>query len=104
MTNFVQAIWGREFPYGTLSVNILACFLMGFLFVETLEHLAIGPGVRVGILTGFIGGFSTFSTFAMETLLLAEQGEVSKSALYVALSLVLGLMATVAGVYLARIL
>jgi CrcB protein len=102
MTNLVQAIYGRDFPYATLSINVLACFLMGFLFVETLERLTISPVLRIGILTGFIGGFSTFSTFAMETLLLAEQGESGKSVLYVALSLLLGMMATFGGVYIAR--
>jgi CrcB protein len=102
MTNLVQAIYGRDFPYATLSINVLACFLMGFLFVETLERLTISPVLRIGILTGFIGGFSTFSTFAMETLLLAEQGEAAQGALYVALSVTLGLMATVGGAYIAR--
>jgi CrcB protein len=85
MTNLVQAIYGREFPYATLTINLLACFMMGFLFEETLERLTISPVLRLGILTGFIGGFSTFSTFAMETLLLAEQGEPARSLLYVLL-------------------
>jgi CrcB protein len=102
MTNLVQAIYGREFPYATLSINLLACFLMGFLFEETLERLTISPLLRLGILTGFIGGFSTFSTFAMETLLLAEQGELAKSLLYVLLSVVFGLVAVTGGVYIAR--
>jgi fluoride exporter len=102
MTNLVQAIYGRDFPYATLSINVLACFLMGFLFVETLERLTISPVLRIGILTGFIGGFSTFSTFAMETLLLAEGGDAAKSILYVALSLLLGMMATFGGAYIAR--
>ncbi len=102
MTNLVQAIYGRGFPYATLSVNVLACFLMGFLFVETLERLTISPVLRIGILTGFIGGFSTFSTFAMETLLLAEQGEAAKSVLYVVLSVFLGMVATFGGAFIAR--
>ena len=102
MTNLVQAIYGREFPYATLSINLLACFMMGFLFEETLERLTISPVLRVGILTGFIGGFSTFSTFAMETLLLAEQGEPARSLLYVLLSIVFGLAAVTGGVYIAR--
>jgi fluoride exporter len=102
MTNLVQAIYGREFPYATLSINVLACFLMGFLFVETLERLTISPLLRIAILTGFLGGFSTFSTFAMETLLLAEQGDAVKSALYVALSVVLGLLAAFGGGFIAR--
>jgi fluoride exporter len=102
MTNLVQAIYGRDFPYATLSINVLACFLMGFLFVETLERLTISPVLRIGILTGFIGGFSTFSTFAMETLLLAEQGDANKSVLYVVLSIFLGMLATFGGAFIAR--
>jgi fluoride exporter len=102
MTNLVQAIYGREFPYATLSINLLACFMMGFLFEETLERLTISPILRLGILTGFIGGFSTFSTFAMETLLLAEQGEPARSLLYVLLSIIFGLAAVTGGVYIAR--
>lgn len=102
MTNLIQTIYGRDFPFATLSINVLACFLIGFLFVETLERLTISPVLRIGILTGFIGGFSTFSTFAMETVLLAEQGEAGKSVLYVVLSIVLGLLAAAGGAFLAR--
>lgn len=102
MTNLVQAIYGRDFPYATLSINVLGSFLMGFLFIETLERLTISPQLRIGILTGFLGGFTTFSTFAMETLLLVEQGDTGKSILYVALSLVLGVLAAVCGAYIAR--
>jgi fluoride ion exporter CrcB/FEX len=70
---------------------------MGFLFVERLERLTISPVLRIGILTGFIGGFSTFSTFAMETLLLAEQGDAAKTVLYAVLSIILGMLATFGG-------
>jgi fluoride exporter len=102
MTNSVQAVLGRAFPYATLSVNIVACLLIGFLFTAMVERIAVAPTVRLGILTGFLGGFSTFSTFAMETFLLAEQGEWGRSALYVFLSLLLGLLATFIGVFAAR--
>ena len=102
MTDLVQTIYGREFPYAMLAINVLGSFLMGFLFIETIERLTISPYLRIGILTGFLGGFTTFSTFAMETLLLAEQGEEAKSVLYVALSLVLGLVAAFGGAYIAR--
>jgi len=102
MTNLVQAIYGRDFPYATLSINVLGCFLMGFLFIETLERLTVSGYVRTGILTGFLGGFTTFSTFAMETLLLAEQGQGAKSVLYAGLSLGLGVVAAVGGAYIAR--
>jgi CrcB protein len=101
-TNLVQAVYGRDFPYATLSINIVASFVMGFLFIETLERLTLAPSLRTGILTGFIGGYSTFSTFEMETLLLAEGGELSKAALYVFLSVGLGFVAAFGGAYIAR--
>jgi len=102
MTNLVQTIYGREFPYATLTINVGGSFLMGFLFVETLERLTVSPELRTGILTGFIGGYTTFSTFEMEILLLAEQGEPIKALLYLVLSVVLGFGAAFGGAYIAR--
>jgi CrcB protein len=102
MTNLIQAVYGRDFPYATLTINVLGAFLMGFLYVETLERLTISPALRVGILTGVLGGFTTFSTFAMETILLAQQGEMAKGLLYVTLSIIIGLGAAVVGAYIAR--
>lgn len=101
-TNLVQAVYGRDFPYATMSINIMGSFIMGFLFVETLERLTLAPSLRTGILTGFIGGYTTFSTFEMETLLLAEGGEALKAALYVVLSVGLGFIAAFGGAYIAR--
>jgi fluoride exporter len=101
-SNFVQAALGRDFPFATLSINVIGSFLMGFLFILTLERLMIPPSVRVGVLTGVLGGYTTFSTFEMETLLLAENGEFLKAALYVVLSVVIGLAAAFGGAYLAR--
>lgn len=102
MTNLVQAIYGRDFPYATLSINVLGSFLMGFLFIETLERLTIAPYLRIGILTGVLGGFTTFSTYAMESLLLTEQGEVGKGVLYVFLSTFVGIGAAFFGAFIAR--
>jgi fluoride exporter len=102
MTNLVQTIYGRDFPYATLSINVGGSFLMGFLFVETLERLTISPVLRTGILTGFIGGYTTFSTFEMEILLLTEQGATVRAILYLALSVILGFGAAFGGAYIAR--
>jgi CrcB protein len=102
MTNLVQTIYGRNFPYATLSINIGGSFLMGFLFVETLERLTVSPELRTGILTGFIGGYTTFSTFEMELLLLVEQGAALKALVYLALSICLGFGAAFGGAYIAR--
>ena len=102
MTNLVQSIYGRDFPYATMSINLLGSFLMGFLFIETLERLPTAPELRTGILTGFLGGFTTFSTFSMESVLLVEQGYVLRAVVYMVLSTVLGFLAAFGGAYLAR--
>jgi CrcB protein len=101
-TNLVQAVYGRDFPFATMSINVIGSFLMGFLFIETLERLTLSPALRTGILTGALGGYTTFSTFEMEILLLAEGGELVKAALYAALSVGLGFMAAFGGAYIAR--
>ncbi|MGC2785618.1 MAG: fluoride efflux transporter CrcB [Roseiarcus sp.] len=101
-SNLVQAVFGRNFPFATLSINVIGSFLMGFLFILTLERLVIPPSVRVGVLTGVLGGYTTFSTFEMETLLLAENGEFFKAGLYVVLSVVIGFAAAFGGAYIAR--
>jgi CrcB protein len=101
-TTLAQAVFGRDFPYATLSINVMGSFLMGFLFFDTLERLTISPALRTGILTGFLGGYTTFSTFEMETLLLAEAGEAVKAILYVVMSVVLGFLAAFGGAYIAR--
>ena len=102
MTNLVQTIYGRDFPYATMSINVLGSFLMGFLFIDTLERLTISPAMRTGILTGVLGGYTTFSTFEMESLLLVEQGEPLKALLYIASSVGLGFACAFAGAFIAR--
>lgn len=102
MTSLVQTVAGRDFPYATMTVNILGSFVMGFLFIETLERLTMPGALRTGILTGFLGAFTTFSTFSMESNLLIEQGEFLKAALYILLSVFVGLVAAFAGIYIAR--
>jgi len=102
MTNLVQSIYGRDFPYATLSINLLGSFLMGFLFIETLERLTISPALRAGILTGVLGGYTTFSTFEMETLLLVGQGDTVKAMLYVFFSVGLGFLCAFGGAFIAR--
>jgi CrcB protein len=101
-STLVQTIYGREFPYATLSINAMGSFLMGFLFIETLERLTLSPELRTGILTGFLGGYTTFSTYSMEFFILMEQGEIAKAVLYFLLSTLLGFGGAFAGAYIAR--
>lgn len=103
VTQIVHAAYGHNFPVATLTINVLGCFLMGFLFFATFERLNVGPVWRAAILSGGLGGFTTFSTFAMESLLLMERGQTASALLYLALSVILGLIAVFTGAYLARI-
>ena len=99
----IQALVGKEFPYATLLINVLGSFLIGFLFIVTLERTSdVSASLRLGILVGGIGGFTTFSTFAMEALLLAEEGRVARAITYVTLSVFLGLSAAFIGATLGR--
>lgn len=100
--NFIPTFAGRDFPWATLTINILGSFLMGFLFIATAERFAISQPLRVGILTGFLGGFTTFSAFSMEMLLLVQGGEPGKGAIYAVTSVAFGLIACFIGALLAR--
>jgi len=101
-TLFVQGVLGREFPFATLSINVLGSFLMGLLFFLTLERLTIPPALRTGILTGGLGAYTTFSTFSLESMNLLEQGEAFKAVVYIVGSCVLSISAAVFGAYLSR--
>ncbi len=101
-TLVVQGIAGRDFPWATLSINVLGSFLMGFLFFETLERVSVSPQLRTGILTGGLGAYTTFSTFSLETVNLLESGEAWKGVLYIVSSVVLSLVAALFGAYLSR--
>jgi CrcB protein len=102
LTQLIQLVWGRNFPTATLVINVLGSFILGFLFFETLERLTMAPALRTAILTGGLGGFTTFSTFMVESVLLVEDGRPGGAFLYLALSIVLGLAAAVAGGLLSR--
>lgn len=102
MSTWVSGQWGREFPYGTLAVNVLGCLLMGILFVLLTERLNLAPVWRAGLLIGVLGGFTTFSAFSMETVSLIEAGASLRALLNIMASVVACVGATWVGVIAAR--
>jgi len=100
----VYALAGKNFPYGTLVVNVLGSLLMGLLYVMMIERMASSPEMRAVLLIGFLGSFTTFSTFSIETLLLIEQAELFKAGLNILLSVFSCLIATWIGILLARVM
>ncbi len=85
-----------------MSINILGSFLMGFLFYFTLERLTISPALRAGVLTGFLGAYTTFSTFSLETYSLVQEGKLLKALTYGFGSLILGFSGVFLGAALGR--
>jgi CrcB protein len=95
---------GIRFPYGTLVVNITACVLIGFSLTYLGKRVDLNPAWRYFIPIGFIGAYSTFSTYEWETLSTLRSGAFLLAALYAAGSLVLGLAAVWGGSVLAETL
>ena len=95
---------GASFPYGTLTVNILGCLLIGFVFIAAEERDMIARSTRLFLTIGILGGFTTFSSFGYETLTLLRLGNIFPAALYVFASVVTGLAAVWLGGVLARVI
>ncbi len=102
VANGIYAWLGRGFPHGTLFVNVSGSFLMGFLTELMLQRFTFAPEYRAAILVGFLGAYTTFSAFALETLYLFEQGNLQKAVLNVFLSAVLCLAAVWIGLVMGR--
>lgn len=102
MSNGIHSFMSRDFPYGTLTVNVIGSFVMGISYVMLIERLNISPEWRAFIIVGLLGAFTTFSTFSIETLVLIENGEISKALLNVLLSVLLCVMGSWIGLILGR--
>lgn len=98
----VYRLLGRDLPWGTLVVNVLGSFLMGLLFVLFNERSTTGLEVKSAVLIGFLGAFTTFSTFSAETLVLIEAGYPGRAFLNMGMSLLVCLLACWAGFLLGR--
>ena len=95
--------FGVAFPIGTLLVNVIGCFLIGFL-AQLFEEIIIPPNMRLLILTGTLGAFTTFSTYGLETVKLWQDGELRLAVLDIIANNLIGILFVVIGFVLARTL
>jgi CrcB protein len=98
----LDAFLDRGWPWGTFAVNIVGSFAIGALYVLIVERAGAGDGLRLFAMVGVLGGFTTFSSFSLEALMLVEQGSAVRAAGYVVGSVLLCLAAAWAGLHLAR--
>ena len=103
LSQFIQSKTLITFPLGTLGVNIIGCLLIGIVF-GIIERGNMNPEWRLFLATGILGGFTTFSTFSLETVTMIRDGQSLSALAYVALSVVIGLAATFVGISVTRVL
>lgn len=95
--------WSKTaFPLPTFIINITGCFLMGLIMTAALERSALSPQWRVALTTGFLGGYTTFSTYSYETVNLINQGKIVIAVTYALISIVIGLAGAWLGSVIAR--
>jgi fluoride exporter len=102
VTTFANSVIGQGFPFGTLAVNLLGCFLIGFIAEAATQSDAVMPQWRLPLTVGFLGAFTTFSSFSYETTSLIRGDAWHLAAINIGSNVVLGLLATVGGGLLAR--
>jgi len=96
--------WGASFPYGTLLINVTGSFLLGFFITLITERVVASPNWRYVIAVGLLGGYTTFSSFTVETLALAQAGRWLPASLYLLGNVGGGLICAFLGMILARAL
>jgi CrcB protein len=101
--NWIAARYGASFPYGTMVINVSGSFVIGFFLVLTTERFVVHPNWRLFFAVGFLGAYTTFSTFSFETATLFQNGSWSLGLANVFWSVVLGLVAVLAGMALGRL-
>jgi len=104
MSRSALRLLGPVFPYGTLAINVLGSFVLGFFMVWTTQRVMVDPRWRLLVAVGFCGGFTTFSSYAFESMALMEQGQWTLMATNIVSNNLLSLAAVLAGMVLARLL
>jgi len=104
ISTWIFQVSSHKFPYATLTVNVLGSFVMGILFVVIIERSALPVEMRSLWMIGFLGAFTTFSTFSLDALSLWQNGHLFMALLYVLATVVLCLLAISSSIWLTRLL
>lgn len=104
LAGFIYRLLGTSFPYGTLVVNLIGCFLIGFLATLAEEKFLLEPNARLLLMVGFCGAFTTFSTFMLETANLMKDGQTFQAFLNLLASVILGFLVFRLGVFLGELI
>ncbi len=102
VSGWAYSLVGRSLPYGTLAVNVIGSFLLGLLMEGSLRSTLFSAEIRLGIAVGFMGGFTTFSTFSFETMRLLEEGSFLHAGANIVLNIVVCILFAALGIFLAR--
>lgn len=97
-------LMGPAFPWGTLAVNVVGCFVIGVFAELIARKFNASPELRLLLITGFLGGFTTFSAFSLDAIYLFERGEAVAGGIYIAASVGLSMAAVIAGLAAMRAL
>jgi len=96
-------LMGPGFPWGTLIVNVVGCFIIGVFAEMIMRRFNASVELRLLLITGFLGGFTTFSAFSLDAITLFERGDVFAGGIYIAASVGLSMVAVMAGLGLMRV-
>lgn len=102
VSGWVYTLAGKTLPYGTLTVNVIGSLLLGLIMEGSLRSTLLSPDLRFAITVGFMGGFTTFSTFSYETVRLMEEGSMVAAGANIILNVTVCIAAALIGIYLAR--
>ncbi|WP_420883646.1 fluoride efflux transporter CrcB [Lentilitoribacter sp. EG35] len=103
LTGIAALRWfGPNFPWGTLVVNVIGSFLMGMIAEFIIRRVGVGTDLRLFLMTGLLGGYTTFSAFSLDAILLFERGALSAATGYILLNVIGAILALMLGLALAR--
>lgn len=104
LVNLINQFDHGKFPLGTLMVNVIGSFLIGILYVLIAERLSLHPDWRSILMVGFLGAFTTFSTFSLEAITLLENGQLMTAISYIASSVLICLLVAWMAIVLTRLI